>query len=280
MKTVSATKAARFTLAEKTGAFAYTLAFFLFLLNPCLSAIPLAGFVLLCFAAPFFPGFGFYLPIISRGKTGTRAAALTVDDGPDPLATPPLLDLLDRHQIKAAFFVAGKNAEKHPELIREILNRGHAIGNHTYGHDPLIMFKSRKTLSREIERAQQVLKELGVLPRIFRPPVGITNPRLRKVLLKNGLYTVNFSCRGFDMGNRRIHGLSDKILRRVKPDDIILLHDRYPGTEDGLRTWLQEVEKLISGLKKNGYDILQLETLIHTPAMISPESDPDQATSS
>jgi len=234
-----------------------------------LSVLLLAGFIILCLAAPFFPGFSFYLPIISRGTTDKQAVALTFDDGPDPLTTPRLLDLLQKHRIKATFFVTGQNAAEHPEIMKAMVHHGHAVGNHSYTHDNLVMFRSCKTIAREIEAAQNVLNSFGVLALAFRPPVGITGPRLWPVLRKSDRYLVNFSCRAFDGGNRWIRGLSRKILKRIGPGDIVLLHDVRPHTPFSVGEWLSEVELIVSGIKTKGLAVRPLAEIIGRPVMIT-----------
>ena len=120
----------RLTLAERTGLAALALALMLLPLGMRWALLPPAMYLLLCLAAPLFPGFSFFLPIISRGCSGRPAVALTFDDGPDPQTTATLLDLLARHGAPATFFVTGQKARLHPGLIQAILDRGHTIGNH------------------------------------------------------------------------------------------------------------------------------------------------------
>jgi peptidoglycan/xylan/chitin deacetylase (PgdA/CDA1 family) len=170
--------------AHLAGLAAFQAAFVLAFIDIRLSAAPLALFLAACFIAPFVPRFNFFLPIISRGTKDLRAVSLTFDDGPDPVTTPALLDLLEKYGAHATFFVTGLNASAHPDLIRQILSRGHAIGNHSYHHSSLLMLKSGGTLRKEIMSAQSVLREFDITPLAFRPPVGITNPRLWRVLLE------------------------------------------------------------------------------------------------
>ena len=108
---------------------------------------------------------------------------------------------------------------------------GHSIGNHSYKHDPLLMLRKRKTVFKEISKCQNILQKYGIITFAFRPPAGIMNPRLRKVLLDLNMYCINWSCRAFDAGNRKINRLAKKILKKVKADDIVLLHDVNPGTK-------------------------------------------------
>lgn len=247
----------------------------LLLVQPALVVIPLGLFILLCVVAPFFPGFGFFLSVISRRKMDRRAVALTFDDGPDPDVTPRLLELLRRHGVPATFFVTGARVESHPGVIREILSQGHTLGNHSHHHDPLLMLRSRATLREEVARTQELLSAFAVRPLTFRPPVGIMNSRLPGVLRELGLCCVTFSCRAFDRGNRRVARLAEIILRKVRPGDIILLHDVAPKCGDGIEKWLAETEAILSGLKGQGYRLLPLEELIDRPVMKRlPAGDP------
>ena len=267
---MKAIRTARFsmTMAEQLGVLSFLIAGLLVLWDIRLSIIPLSGFLLLCAVAPFLPRFGFYLPITSRGSSSQKAVALTFDDGPDPLLTPRLLALLQQHQVKATFFVTGQKAAEHPEIMQAILLHGHSVGNHSYSHNNLVMFKSCKSIIMEIASTQEVLSSFGVLALAFRPPVGVTGPRLGPALLKSGKYIVNYSCRAFDGGNRWISNLSKKILNRIRPGDIVLLHDVSPPKSLLCTHWLNEIELIISGIKEKGLTILPLAEIIGRPVMI------------
>lgn len=237
------------------------------LIHPLASAVPLLLFLIICFTAPLLPGFSFFLPIVSRGRTDTQAVALTFDDGPDPVSTPALLDLLDRHRASATFYVTGKRAEQYPELIRQMVDRGHTVGNHSYRHDNLIMFKRSAALKDEIVKAQHVLRELGVFPATFRPPVGVTSPKLGPVLRSLGMYTVNFNRRAGDRGNRQISAISRKILGKLRAGDIIMLHDIPPRNGGTLGEWLNEVDRMLCGIEEKGLKVIPLAELIGYPVM-------------
>jgi peptidoglycan/xylan/chitin deacetylase (PgdA/CDA1 family) len=256
-----------FSMAAKNGLTALLLAVLLFIFDSRLAAVPLAAFLMLCLAAPFFPRFGFYLPVISRGTSGKKAVAITFDDGPDPLTAPPLLKLLLTNQVQATFFITGKKAAAHPELVKQVVSHGHSVGNHSYHHSYRMLFKTCPSIVEDIEATQKVLRDLGIRPLIFRPPAGITSPRLGSALAKTGLYLVNFSCRPLDGGNRRIKNLAGKILKRVRPDDIILLHDCRPLNERLIPQWLNEIERLLAGLAAAGFAVLPLSELIGKPVM-------------
>jgi len=258
-----------FSNAEWAGCIALFLYLPLWAANPRLALIPLAGFILACLILPFFPEVSFFLPVISRGKTSRSCISLTFDDGPDPVSTPPLLLLLERFGATATFFVTGERARRYPGIIREILAKGHGIGNHSYTHDDYLMFRNADTIVREIDRSQQVFSEFGFLARLFRPPVGIITSRYATPLQRTGLQAVNFSRRARDMGNRRIPGLSGRILKNLQADDIVLLHDIPPRRGWDVQSWLDEVESILSGAREKGLEIVSLDTLIGQPVMIA-----------
>ncbi len=254
-------------IAHLAGLGALQLAIVLFFFDPHWTTIPLGGFLLACLIAPFVQRLQFFLPIVTRGSRRSGAVALTFDDGPDPLTTPQLMKLLADHNVKATFFVVGSEVRKHPELLHMILDQGHEIGNHSGSHDVFLMFRGLDYIRREITECQETLAAFGIRPVAFRPPVGVTNPRLWRVLLESGLYCAGFRRRARDIGNRRVRGLSRRILRWVKPGDIILLHDREPFRRSDAGVWLQEIDRLIHGLEQKGLEIKPLSRLIHRPVM-------------
>lgn len=239
-----------------------------FFIQPVLAIVLLLLYVVLCVGACFFPGTNFLGKVVSRGRTGKNYVALTFDDGPDDVTTPKILDLLDRYQAKATFFVSGVNALTHPDRIREIIRQGHSIGNHSMNHDPLVMLKGNQTLRREVQEADQVLRSMGVFAKAFRPPVGIINPQLPSVLAQQGLVCILFSRRARDAGNRRVRGLALKILRKVKGDDIILLHDKPPRRPEDYAILWREMELLLAGIAQRGLQIVPLSRLTGEQLMI------------
>jgi peptidoglycan-N-acetylglucosamine deacetylase len=258
----------RFSPAERSGCIALALAALLALVETSLATVPLTAFVILCLVAPFLPTVSFFLPVISRGRSHRPAVALTFDDGPDPLTTPFLLELLARQRALATFFVTGRKAQRHPDLIRAILDQGHTIGNHSFSHDNLLLLRSCRILKQDITAAQQAYRCFGITPLAFRPPMGITNPRLKNVLLETGLYLVTFSNRGGDFGNRRIGHLSRRILAQLRPSDIILLHDVAPPKPEQFHRWQHEIQCILTGIAARGMQIQPLEHLIEQPVML------------
>jgi peptidoglycan-N-acetylglucosamine deacetylase len=255
------------SLAHWAGLAAVAIACLLGMIHWRLALITLSTYALMCALAPFFPRIGFFAPVVYRGNSGSKAVALTFDDGPDPLSTLALLELLKDHRIPATFFVSGYKVAQYPRLVNAIIRQGHTIGNHSYHHDPLVYFKGRRAVREEIESTQKVLKPFGVIPRVYRPPVGIVGPGQLQPLREAGLRVVNFSCRAFDRGNKRIPGMAARILGRVRSDDIILLHDCMPLGKSGRRAWLKEMEILLRGLNRRGLSVRPLQELIGRPVM-------------
>lgn len=248
--------------AEIAGILLLMAAFAAFFIYPMFSVVLALFYVVLCVGACFFPRTNFLVQVISRGDTGKNDVALTFDDGPSEFTTVKILDLLDRYNVKATFFVSGFNAVQFPDLIHEIIRRGHSIGNHSYSHDPFVMMKSYRTLFREVDEARRVLQKMGIDTLAFRPPVGIVNPKLSSILDQLGLFCVTFSCRARDAGNLRVKNMAVRILKKVKGDDIILLHDKPPRRpEDDPVLWL-EFEKIMTGIMDRGLRIVPLSELI------------------
>jgi len=250
-----------------TGLGAFMLSLVLLFIDPGLSIFPLAVFVVLCIMAPFIQGLNFFIPVIGKNPDAGPFVAITFDDGPDPVTTPMILHVLSRFSVKAAFFVIGEKAERHPELIEEILASGHEIGNHSHRHDVFLMLRSFKVLCGEIARCQDALEMFGIRPLAFRPPVGITNPKLLHALKPLGMYCAGFSLRPSDFGNQRVRGLKEKVLKSINPGDIVLLHDRSPGPGFNTESWIKEIEGILSGISGKNLEAIPLSELIKIPVM-------------
>lgn len=254
-----------FSWAEKSGLLALAAACPLFFLGPLCAVAPLILFVAACLLAPVFPGWGFFYPVISHGSRQNRQVSLSFDDGPDPVSTPALLALLRQYGFCATFFVTGKRVRRYPELISAILREGHELGNHSYSHEACIMFRSPARLAREMALTQRALARHGVKPVFFRPPVGVNVPAYAEALHLIGLESVNFSCRARDMGNRRVRGIARRILRTLRPGDIVLLHDAAPKGSSGKTAdpglWQAELEHIFTALKASQLEVVSLATL-------------------
>jgi peptidoglycan/xylan/chitin deacetylase (PgdA/CDA1 family) len=173
-----------------------------------------------------------------------REICLTFDDGPEPHVTPRVLDLLDRFQAKASFFCIGEKAAVHPELVREIVRRGHSVENHSYHHRyALFPFFGMSRLKREVGAAQEALTSItGRPPAFFRAPAGFRNPLLGPVLSAAALRYVSWTRRGFDAVSGDPQRILQRLIRGLAAGDVLLLHDSAPVVLAVLPLLLDEVK--------------------------------------
>lgn len=161
------------------------------------------------------------LPKAERGEI-----ALTFDDGPDPVVTPWVLDLLDHYGATASFFCIGERARRYPDLVREIGARGHRVENHGYSHRWNFALRGVAAIREELRRAQDTLTELAVRPPVFfRAPFGIRNPWIEPLLRPLGLRLASWSRRGYDGALGDPDLVTALLLRGLRRGDIVLLHD-------------------------------------------------------
>ncbi|HSI28000.1 MAG: polysaccharide deacetylase family protein [Methylophilus sp.] len=152
--------------------------------------------------------------------------ALTIDDGPEPGVTRPVLDILDQYNVKATFFYIGNKAVQHPELCREIVKRGHAIENHSQQHSVYFSMFGYTRMANEVLAAQETVQEItGIRPRFFRAPAGLRNPFLDPVLKRFGLQLASWSVRAFDTRVRDADKVKARLINGLRPGAIVLLHD-------------------------------------------------------
>lgn len=163
---------------------------------------------------------------LPAGARNADAIALTIDDGPDPVVTPQVLDLLDAFDVRATFFCIGANVQRYPALAREIIARGHALENHSQVHVHTFSVTLPGALTREIDAAQRTLEQVsGEQPMFFRAPAGLRNIFLEPVLRKLDLRLAAWTRRGYDTRERDPQVVARRLLDGLAARDILLLHD-------------------------------------------------------
>lgn len=187
--------------------------------------------------------------------------ALTIDDGPDALVTPQVLQILDEYRVKATFFCIGNKMLQQPELSREIVRRGHKIENHSQQHRHHFSLLGIKGFNREIAAAQQTLLNItGTQAQFFRAPAGLRNPFLQPVLSKLGLTLASWSVRGFDTRNSDAEKVMNKLLAGLRAGAIILLHDGNAArTKDNIPVILAVLPALLQAAKKQNLQFVTLQ---------------------
>jgi peptidoglycan-N-acetylglucosamine deacetylase len=189
-------------------------------------------------------------PVITRFETPRKELWLTIDDGPSE-DTSRVLDLFEKHGVKATFFVIGTRAEEHPEQMRAIAARGHSIANHSQTHPSgsfWCLLPGR--IADEIERCNRTLAAMtGERPRWFRAPVGHKNPAVHPVLRRGDMRLIGWSARGFDGVLADPEQVLARILPQLQPGAIVVLHQ---GREHSLRV----LERVIVAAKEQGYEFV------------------------
>lgn len=201
---------------------------------------------------------------VFRKGHGVPDFALTFDDGPDPRYTPRLLDLLKKHNAKATFFVVGSHAEKHPELIRRMHAEGHLIGIHNYVHKTNWLMRPG-TVRKQIQRTNDIIYSItGERSMYYRPPWGIVNlfdfSKRRQV--KIVLWSAMFGDWREKLGSER---LADKMLARLNPGEVMLLHDcgTTPGADpEAPENMLTALGRTLEEADRQGLKSIRIDDMI------------------
>ena len=221
-----------------------------------------------------YPGSNIFGPAIICTNS-PRKLAITFDDGPNPTMTPRLLDLLDRHKVRATFFVIGQYARRHPELLRETMARGHVIGNHTDSH-PNLFWRSATQTRDELHRCHDAIANaLNAPPEFFRPPFGWRNPWLASVARDLNLKVVTWTLLPGDW-----HAPTDEwLVNRLDPvsahakssarsgGDILCLHDGGHRAQNADRTHtLAALDRCLPRWRDLGLDFVTMNEAVSPPA--------------
>lgn len=192
-------------------------------------------------------------------QTIIKPIALTFDDGPWLSNTSQILATLKQQKVKATFFVIGKHVKIYPQLIKQVVAEGHAIGNHTWSHE--YGYYSEAAAARELdETAKLVYKTTGVKTSLFRPPAGILTNGLVTTAQEKKYAVIMWSVDSKDWRYRgnTSQPLIESVLKDAKPGGIVLMHD---GGGDRTTT-VQALPKIISQLKKQGYTFVTVPELM------------------
>ena len=181
-----------------------------------------------------------------------KLVALTFDDGPHPVYTEEILDVLDQAGVKASFFMMGKEAELYPDVVKKVSDAGHLIGNHTYTHANVCQISADETTG-EITKTNDIIEGLtGKRPQFFRPPFGCKNETLEK---QTGMFWIFWDVDTLDWSCQNAEQVYCQVVKNVEENDIILMHDAYPSTVEAVR-------ELIPALQEMGYTFVTVDRLV------------------
>lgn len=196
--------------------------------------------------------------VVTHVKTDEKVVALTFDDGPNKIYTQQVLDVLKKHNTKATFYVVGTNAKSSPELIKQIMEQGHELGNHSMNHDKMKGI-SVEQITQDIQAVDQILKDYGYNKEItYRAPYALTSANLRTALRNLNKRMVLFTFSPFDWKKISAQQIYNNIMKELKPGLIILLHD---GGGNRANT-VKATDMLITTLHEKGYKFVTVSDLI------------------
>jgi peptidoglycan/xylan/chitin deacetylase (PgdA/CDA1 family) len=217
------------------------------------------AFLILMGLGVAIPQMKFFGAFICSGNKTKKQVALTFDDGPDANSTPQLLDLLRAEKIPATFFCIGKNVEANPGLAARARDEGHLVENHSFAHSNFTNFYGREKLKVELLRAQLAIEKVtGVAPKLFRPPVGLSNPNTFRVAQDLNLQVIGWNIRSLDTVIADPQKIVARIRRGLRSGAVILLHDGKIPAEKLLAT----VKSLLDELRKLDYQVVRLDELL------------------
>lgn len=218
-----------------------------------------ALYCILSFSASFFIGSGFYMDAICSIKTEEKIISITFDDGPDPFVTPGILDIL-KDKAKGTFFCIGKKIAGNEEIIRRIDAEGHLVGTHSYSHSFWFDFFTSQSMREEFIHTEDIVFSIiSKRPKFFRPPYGVINPTVKLALRSFNYHVTGFSNRSLDTSLRNDDKIFRRVIRNLKPGDIILFHDTVKET-------LPALEKLLIFAEEEGFRFLRLDELTQLKA--------------
>jgi peptidoglycan/xylan/chitin deacetylase (PgdA/CDA1 family) len=193
----------------------------------------------------------------------SRQIALTYDDGPNDPHTLRLLEVLARQDVQATFFLIGRHVQQHQEIAREIVQAGHAVGNHTFTH-PLLTFKSESEIRQQLSECRAALQDaIGEHSNLFRPPFGGRRPAVLRVARELGMQPVMWNVTGYDWKAPPADVIERKVAKQIRGGDVILLHDGGHKEMGADRSQtVMATDRLIVRYKSEGYEFVTIPRMI------------------
>lgn len=214
----------------------------------------------------FRPSSSVLYPTISHGPRDRPRVALTFDDGPDPQVTPSILETLEAAGARATFFVIGRHLERHRQIAARALREGHELGNHSWMHSYFQNFYRTGQQQSDVERSTRLIQELSGSDAepLYRPPVGLKSPPLACVAHARRLKVIAWSLHSRDTLARDPSATAARVLSRIAPGDIVLMHDGHERDGNHRRLAATALPLILRGLRERGLVSVTVSELLRT----------------
>jgi len=213
----------------------------------------------------FVVGIPFIFRPITRVRTRRPLVALTFDDGPHPVYTERILEVLAAHKAHATFFVTAANAQRHPDIVRAVVAGGHDIANHSTDHRHILSLLPYRTQYRDIRNAQRIIERVsGSPPRLYRPPMGYKTPDTFRAAARTGLVVCGWDVKGLDTVITDPNRIASIVVSRARRGSVILLHDSgsFDSRPADRNPTVQALPRILAGLAEKGLRSATLSDLI------------------
>lgn len=215
-----------------------------------------ASYITVSVTASFFIGSGFHMKALCNRETGQKVIAITYDDGPHSSNSQAILDVL-KDRAKATFFCIGNKIPGNEALLKRMNDEGHLVGTHSYSHSNWFDLYSVKKMKKELKQSEDLIYEiLRKKPLLFRPPYGVINPMLKKALGSFSYHIIGYSNRSLDTVTKDENKAIERLIRKLRPGDIVLLHDTVPYAATLLKKFLDRISDI-------GYIVIGLDELLN-----------------
>jgi len=215
---------------------------------------------IILFYGSYYIQAGFYIKSICSVQTTKKQIAISFDDGPAKNYTHEILEVLKQNDVKATFFCIGDRIAGNEKILNKINDEGHVIGNHSFSHHFWFDLFSSKKMLNDMQLMNSVVTEItGLTPKLFRPPYGVTNPNLKKAIIKGKYIPVGWNVRSMDTVIKDESKLLQKVKAGVRSGAIILFHDTS-------KTTLNILPDFIKYVKTSGYEIIRLDKMCNLQA--------------
>lgn len=195
--------------------------------------------------------------IFINGFTSEKMICLTFNDGPDDQVTPRVLDILNKHHVKASFFFTGSKLEQNPEVVKRAYHDGHLVLSHSWSQQQLISL-SQQEIRKEIQMTEdKIYKLIGERPSLIRPPAGYINKNAAAVIKNKGYKIALWSIDTMDWTQTDKSSIVKNVTEHIRPGDIILMHCDSTNTET-----VKALPEIITKLRQKGYQFVDLSEML------------------